>query len=83
MDAPSDEAFARYLYSLLDAPADADGVEIELPRPLCVAFLSLLDRLMEGPDPVIPLPLRPAVVRLAHEVALRVNPKFLTGFELG
>ena len=72
MDAPSDEAFARYLDSLLDAPTD--GVEIELPRPLCVAFLSLLDRLMEGPDPVIPLPLRPAVVRLAHDVAIRVNP---------
>jgi len=72
MNAPSAEEFARYLEGLLEEPAD--GVEIELPRPLCVAFLSLLDYLMEEPDPVVPAPLRPATVRLAHEVALKVNP---------
>jgi hypothetical protein len=72
MDAPSAEAFARYLDSLLDERQDR--VEIELPRPVCVAFLSLMDYLMDNPDPVIPVELRPATVRLAHEVAIKVNP---------
>jgi hypothetical protein len=72
MTAPSPEHFASYLGSLLDEPAD--GVEIGLPRPLCVALLSLLDYLMDELDPVIPLPLRPATVRLAHEIAIKVNP---------
>jgi hypothetical protein len=72
MNRPSPAAFASYLGDLLDE--HDDQVEVGLPRPLCVAVLSLLDYAMDEPDPLIPAPLRTAAARLAHEIAIRVNP---------